>query len=75
MFGNDPLEIESLISSERGKDIISLDIFMILVEILVKNLVKKHSLSKSPRKQNWRIKVHSMLNKGKLLRLQESSKI
>ena len=51
MFGNDPLEIESLISSERGKDIISLDIFMILVEILVKNLVKKHSLSKSPRKQ------------------------
>ena len=31
IFGNDPLEMESLISWERGKDIISLDVFMILV--------------------------------------------
>ena len=34
MFGNNPLEMESLISWERGKEIISLDIFMILVGIL-----------------------------------------
>ena len=31
MFENDPLEKESLISWERGKETISLDIFMILV--------------------------------------------
>ena len=34
IFGNEPLEMESLISWERGNDIISLDIFMILVGIL-----------------------------------------
>ena len=33
-FGNDSLKIESLVNQERGKDIISLDIFMILVRIL-----------------------------------------
>ena len=31
MFGNDSLEMESLISWESDKEIISLDIFMILV--------------------------------------------
>ena len=34
MFVNDPLEMEPLISWERGKDIVSLNIFMILVGIL-----------------------------------------
>ena len=34
LFGNNPMEMESLISWETGKDITSLDIFMILVGIL-----------------------------------------
>ena len=34
MFGKNPLEIESLTSWEKGKEIISLDIFMNLVRIL-----------------------------------------
>ena len=40
-----------------------------------RHLVKKRSLSKSSRKQNWRIKVHSMFNWGKLSRSMESSKM
>ena len=39
MFENDPLEIESLISWERGKEIISLDIFMILVGTLLRPIL------------------------------------
>ena len=34
IFGNDPLEMESLISWEKGKKIIFLDIFIIFVRIL-----------------------------------------
>ena len=34
VFVNDPLEMEPLISWERGKDILSLNIFLVLVGIL-----------------------------------------
>ena len=49
--------------------------FSSVVVKIARHLVRKHSLNKSFRKQNWRIKINSMLNKSKFSRSEESSKM